>query len=142
MSLYPEVQKAAQAELDTVVGAGRLPEFADRDKLPYINAVVKEIMRWYPVAPLGLARLNTADDIYNGYLIPKGSIVMVNIWYVLCSSSWDTVHGGTMINRSIMNDPEVFPEPEKFMPERFLKDGALDTTVRDPFAFLFGLGRR
>ena len=93
MSLYPEVQKAAQAELDTVVGAGRLPEFADRDKLPYINAVMKEIMRWYPVVPLGLARLNTADDVYNGYLIPEGSIVMVNIWYVLCSSSWNTVHG-------------------------------------------------
>ena len=87
MSLYPEVQKAAQAELDTVVGSGRLPEFADRDKLPYINAVVKEIMRWYPVAPLGLARLNTADDVYNGYFIPEGSIVMVNVWYVLFLSS-------------------------------------------------------
>ena len=82
MSLYPEVQKKAQAELDAVVGSHCFPEFSDRENLPYINAIVKEIFRWNPVTPLGLARLSTSDDHYNGYFIPGGSIVMINTWYV------------------------------------------------------------
>lgn len=53
MALYPEVQKKAQAEIDAVVGPNRLPEFQDRPSLPYINAVVKESMRWNVVVPLG-----------------------------------------------------------------------------------------
>ena len=53
MALYPEVQKKAQAEIDAVVGPNRLPDFEDRPFLPYINAVVKESMRWHLVAPLG-----------------------------------------------------------------------------------------
>ena len=53
MALYPEVQKKAQAEIDTVVGPHRLPDFEDRPSLPYINAIVKESMRWHLVAPLG-----------------------------------------------------------------------------------------
>ena len=53
MALYPEVQKKAQAEIDSVVGPNRLPNFEDRPSLPYINAVVKESMRWHVPAPLG-----------------------------------------------------------------------------------------
>ena len=53
MALHPEVQKKAQAEIDAVVGLNRLPDFEDRPFLPYINAVVKESMRWHLVAPLG-----------------------------------------------------------------------------------------
>ena len=53
MALYPEVQKKAQAEIDAVVGPSRLPDFDDRPSLPYINAIVKELMRWHPVTPLG-----------------------------------------------------------------------------------------
>ena len=53
MALYPEVQKKAQAEIDAVVGPDRLPEFEDRPSLPYINAVIKESMRWKLVTPLG-----------------------------------------------------------------------------------------
>ena len=52
MALYPEVQKKAQAEIDAVVGAHRLPDFEDRSSLPYINAIVKESMRWHLVLPL------------------------------------------------------------------------------------------
>ena len=52
--LYPEVQARAQAEVDAVIGHGiRLPDFDDRPQMPYINAVVLEVLRWNPVVPLG-----------------------------------------------------------------------------------------
>lgn len=57
MLLYPEVAKKAQAELDFVVGTDRLPTFEDRENLPYVNAIVKETIRWHPVAPMGLSSL-------------------------------------------------------------------------------------
>ena len=53
MALYPEVQKKAQAEIDSVIGPNRLPNFEDRPSLPYINAIIKESMRWHVPAPLG-----------------------------------------------------------------------------------------
>jgi len=53
MAMYPEVQKKAQLEIDAVIGKHRLPDFSDRNALPYINATVKESMRWQPVTPLG-----------------------------------------------------------------------------------------
>jgi hypothetical protein len=53
MVLFPEVQKLAQAEIDAVVGQGRFPTFGDRDKLPYIEALILELLRWAPVAPQG-----------------------------------------------------------------------------------------
>lgn len=53
MTLYPDVQRQAQAEIDTVVGHDRLPLFSDRTKLPYIEAIVKEVVRWRPIDPLG-----------------------------------------------------------------------------------------
>jgi len=54
MALYPEVQKKAQLEINAVIGNDRLPNFRDRDALPYTNAIVKEAMRWQPVTPLGI----------------------------------------------------------------------------------------
>ena len=53
MANYPEVQAKAQAELDAVIGPERLPEFADRATLPYINAIISELFRWHPVLPMG-----------------------------------------------------------------------------------------
>lgn len=57
MALHPEVQIKAQAELDAVIGPKRLPDYNDRASLPYINATVKEVLRWSPVAPLGESML-------------------------------------------------------------------------------------
>ncbi|KDQ23377.1 hypothetical protein PLEOSDRAFT_1049198 [Pleurotus ostreatus PC15] len=143
MVLYPEVQSKAQAELDRVVGDKRLPVFSDRDSLPYIDALVKEVLRcvcissrptysrcrWNPVAPLGLPHMATNDDEYNGYFIPAGTTVIGNTW-------------------TIFHDPEMFPHPERFSPERFLRmphpkdPGAkLDPNV-DPVSPAFGYGRR
>lgn len=56
MTLYPEAQKKAQAEIDAVVGRNRLPTLADRASLPYVEALVKEVFRWQPVGPLGKSR--------------------------------------------------------------------------------------
>ena len=95
MALYPEVQKKAQAEIDAVVGPNRLPDFHDRPSLPYINAVIKESSRWNLVLPLGksfviiiivtiltssegIPHMSTMDDEYNGFYIPKGTILMGN----------------------------------------------------------------
>lgn len=62
MVRYPDVQKRAQAELDSVVGAGRLPDFEDRNSLPYVTAVCKEVHRWHPALPQGVARRLMQDD--------------------------------------------------------------------------------
>ena len=55
MTLYPEVQRKAQAEIDQIVGNSRLPDFSDEAVLPYVQAVLKEVLRWHPVTPLGLS---------------------------------------------------------------------------------------
>lgn len=80
MRLYPDVMKRAQAEIDKVVGRGRLPTFADRERLPYICAIVKEVLRWRPVGPIGLPHQTSQDDTYEGYFIPKGTLVLLNFW--------------------------------------------------------------
>ena len=82
MASFPAVQQKAQAELDSVVGPHRLPEFSDRDSLPYINALIKELLRWRSVVPVGVPHRSLEDDEYRGYFIPKGSIVVANIWCV------------------------------------------------------------
>ena len=81
-AMHPECQKAAQAELDAVVGPDRLPEFSDYDRLPYVRAFVKELTRWHVSLPMGLPHATVDDDEYNGHFIPAGTIVNVNIWYV------------------------------------------------------------
>ncbi|KAG2117033.1 cytochrome P450 [Suillus discolor] len=119
---FPDVQRKAQAEIDAVVGPDRFPTFADRDSLPYTNALVKEILRWHVVSPAGLPHCVTKDDIHDGYYIPKGSIILLNIWFML-------------------NDPRTYVNPSQFNPERFLaKDGK--EPEMDSRTACFGFGRR
>lgn len=80
MTLFPEVQSKAQEEVDRVLGPCRLPTVADRGNLPYIDAVVKEVFRWHPVAPMGIPHMSVEGDTYEGCYIPKGSLIMPNIW--------------------------------------------------------------
>ena len=63
MALYPEVQKKAQAEIDAVVGAHRLPDFEDRPSLTYINAIVKESMRWHLAFPLCASLASSSSSV-------------------------------------------------------------------------------
>ncbi|KAG1848016.1 cytochrome P450 [Suillus subluteus] len=115
MVLYPDVQKCAQAEIDSVIGRDRLPTFEDRASLPYIDAVVRETFRWQPVTPIGVPHATSSDDIYNGYFIPKGPL-------------------------GVTQDEKRYPDASRFMPERFIDvNGAL--TSDDPAQCIFGLGR-
>jgi cytochrome P450 len=82
MLLFPEAQEKAQEELDKVVGLGRLPEYEDRERLPYTNALCKEVLRWHPVAPFSIPHRVTQDDVFGGYFIPTGSIVLGNTWWL------------------------------------------------------------
>ncbi|KAI8994215.1 CyP450 monooxygenase [Trametes punicea] len=123
MALHPEVQRKAQAELDKVVGSRRLPDFSDRKALVYINAIVKESLRWHNVVPLGVAHKTTEDQELHGYFIPAGTTVVPNVW-------------------ACLHDPEIYPEPERFYPERYIRDGKLDPDVLDPASLAFGFGRR
>lgn len=119
MSAFPEVQEKAREEIDRVVGDQRLPSFQDREKLPYIDAIVKEVLRWQPIAPLGLPHATDEDDEFRGYLIPKGAVIVPAIcWF--------------------MKDPKVYQEPEKFKPERFLGPNP----EPNPSSHFFGYGRR
>ena len=80
MTLYPEIQQRAQAEIDAVIGHDRLPGFQDREDLPFVNAICTELLRWLPVAPLGVPHRSIRDDEYEGYFIPKDSMFIINIW--------------------------------------------------------------
>ena len=80
MTMHPEAQKRAQAELDVVVG-DRLPTFADKDTLPYVTAVMKEVLRWLPVLPMAVPHRAVKSDQYKGYFIPAGASILGNTWY-------------------------------------------------------------
>ena len=77
MAIFPEVQRKAQRELDQIVGSSRLPDFKDLDSLVYVKAVTLEALRWMPAVPLGIPHCLTEEDQYNGYRLPKDSVVVI-----------------------------------------------------------------
>jgi cytochrome P450 len=83
MATYPRVQEKAHKLMDEVIGSSRSPIWADFDKLNYVNAMVKEGMRWRPVSSVALPHRAREDDTYDGMFIPKDSTVWVAVWYVL-----------------------------------------------------------
>jgi cytochrome P450 len=143
--LYPEVQKRAQAEIDEVIGRGRLPGLNDRPNLPYIDGLCKELLRWRLVLPLGVAHATTEDDVYGGYFIPKGTTVLPNTWCVGQEGKkgiWGLLSCSLACIRAILHDPEVYGDPETFKPERFLTDDG-KKVLEDPLLmYAFGYGRR
>ncbi|KXN87126.1 O-methylsterigmatocystin oxidoreductase, partial [Leucoagaricus sp. SymC.cos] len=124
MTCHLLVQLRAQEELDRVVGPDRLPDFLDAPSLPYMNALIREVMRWRPTSPVAIPHGTSEDDICDGYFIPKGSVVIPNVW-------------------AILQDPETYPNPTHFDPERFLTpSGALNNEIMNPADAIFGFGRR
>jgi cytochrome P450 len=130
MLAYPETQSRAHAELDAVVGRARPPTFADRPHLPYIRAIVREVLRWRPAAPLGAPHRPTEDDWHEGKCIPKGTICIANLWHM---------------NR----DPEIYGKnTEHFDPGRHLDASGniaysvSDVNLKEHGHFGYGFGRR
>ncbi|KAI0718518.1 cytochrome P450 [Cerioporus squamosus] len=123
MVLFPETQRLAQTELDSVIGRDRLPTVRDKAQLPYLSALLIEVFRWQPVVPTGVSHLAMEEDEYRGHRIPRGAVLLPNPW-------------------AYSRDPLVYPDPEEFKPERYLKDGKLDVGEHDPGTFVFGYGRR
>ncbi|KAF5376176.1 hypothetical protein D9757_009334 [Collybiopsis confluens] len=124
IALYPDIQTKARTAITSVIGQDRLPEFSDYGKIPYLDALISEVLRWNPLAPLGVFHSVIQDDYYNGYLIPKGTLICPNTWAVLHDTSIYGLY------------------PHDFNPERFLfPDGTRNPAVPDPEG-AFGFGRR
>ncbi len=122
---FPEAMHKAQAEIDRVVGPSRSPHWDDSPNLPYINAFVKEVLRWRSVAIIGgQPHSPTQDDTYNGWLIPAGSWVQGNVW-------------------AIHHHDREFPDPDRFCPDRFLEGHELHRPFPNDKGYMtFGWGRR
>ncbi|KAK7685068.1 hypothetical protein QCA50_011905 [Cerrena zonata] len=118
MMLFPDIQRRAQDEIDRVIGNNRLPRVEDRESLPYVYSVLKEVLRWRPVVPM-VSHSVTQDDIYKGYIIPSGTALVANIWAAL-------------------HDETIYKDPDVFDPERFLSP----RNEPDSSKFAFGFGRR
>ncbi|KAG2089995.1 cytochrome P450 [Suillus discolor] len=126
MVLYPEVQTHTQAEIGSIIGETleRLPDWDDRTSMPYINAIILETLRWFPVAPLGIAHATVTDDVYKGYYIPKDTTM----------SSYA---------RSMAHNPDKYPNPTRFIPECYMSKVALEelsTHGPDDISFAFRFG--
>lgn len=120
MTVRQDVQRKLQQEIDSVIPRDRLPEVEDRLKLPYVEAVMSETQRMWPVFPILGPRRVLRDTNLDKFTIAKDSTILMNIY-------------------SINKDPTLYPEPDKFMPERYLKNGVYEP---DAHSLQFGKGRR
>ena len=128
MLAYPEAQARGHAELDAVIGRTRLPTFADYPHLPYIRAMVKELLRWRPLSPIITPHRTTEDDWYEGMFLPKGTICLANAWHM---------------NR----DSEIYGKnTDDFDPVRYLDESggmaAGITDLKKEGHFTYGFGAR
>nr|AIY22747.1 flavonoid 3'-hydroxylase [Iochroma calycinum] len=122
----PRILAQVQQEIDKVVGRNRLVMESDLAQLTYLEAIVKETFRLHPSTPLSLPRIASESCEINGYFIPKGSTLLVNVW-------------------AIARDPNEWADPLEFRPERFLPGGEkpkVDVKGNDFEAIPFGAGRR
>ncbi|KAJ7760655.1 cytochrome P450 [Mycena maculata] len=124
MVLHPDVQAKAWAELDRVVPKDRLPNFSDRDQLPFMTCIAWECLRWNPPVNIALGHYLTEPDEYEGYRIPRGTTCLPNIW-------------------AMLHDPVHYPEPSKFNPDRYIDSAANHANnINSNPEIAFGFGRR
>jgi cytochrome P450 len=158
MTLFPEVQKKAQAEIDVVVGNDRLPSFSDRTQLPYVEALAMEVLRWHAVGPLGqfvsLSVIYLRLVLFQPFPIKcwkmtsmKGSSFLVVLWSLQTfGKSWtilnpfiDSLRFSS--SRAMMRDERVYSTPSQFNPERYIPAAGKELQ-QDPRPMCFGFGRR
>ncbi|CAI0643763.1 unnamed protein product [Colletotrichum noveboracense] len=124
MCLNQDVQTKAQGEIDRVIGQGRYPYWSDEDNLPYVTAIINETLRWRPPFALGgPAHAPIEDDVYDGYLFPKGTAIIGNLY-------------------AIQRNPREYPQPDRFWPERFLDGFNRPAYPNKRGHNTFGWGRR
>ncbi|XP_022095758.1 cytochrome P450 2J6-like [Acanthaster planci] len=121
MTVYPEIQRRVQAEIDSVVGRNRLPRMADKQELNFTRAVIWEVQRLSLIVPLGVAHAAASDTQFRNFTIPKDALLVPNLW-------------------AVAHDPNVWPEPDQFKPERFLNDKG--EAVKADELIPFSVGRR
>jgi len=129
ISSYPEVQARAHAELDNVIGRDDWPSAEDEQRLPYIRAIIKEVLRIHSPFWVAGPHFSMEDFVYNGMYIPKNTALILNTY-------------------ELHHNEERYPDPFAFNPDRFLDDALTpeesskfpDAMDRDHWAF--GAGRR
>ncbi|XP_023421132.1 cytochrome P450 2D17-like [Cavia porcellus] len=121
MILHPDVQRRVQQEIDEVIGQGRRPEMADQARMPFTNAVIHEVQRFGDIIPINLPHMATRDIEVQGFLIPKGTGLTVNL-------------------SSVLKDETVWEKPFHFHPEHFLD--AEGHFVKHEAFMPFSAGRR
>lgn len=120
---HPEIQHKLRNELDAVLGPNPITE-SDTQKLPYLQAVIKETLRFRMAIPLLVPHMNLHDAKLGGFDIPAESKILVNAWW-------------------LANNPAHWKKPEEFRPERFLEEDANVEANGNDFRYLpFGVGRR
>ncbi|XP_073303375.1 nicotine N-demethylase CYP82E3-like [Primulina huaijiensis] len=121
---HKEAMHLAQKEIDSKIGKQRWVQESDLKNLVYLQAVVKESLRLYPPLPLSVPHEAVEDSELCGYFVPKGALLFVNLW-------------------KLHRDPQFWPEPEEFQPERFLSGQAQMDVLGQHFEYTpFGSGRR
>lgn len=117
----PEVMKKVKGELMGVLGTKTQVEESDIGQLPYLQAVVKEVLRFYPTIATSFYRAESTVQV-QGYTIPEGTTIILNIW-------------------AVHRNADVWTDPDKFMPERFIEEDC-DFSGKDCKLIPFGGGRR
>ncbi|CAN6361952.1 unnamed protein product [Urochloa humidicola] len=115
-----DVLKKATTEIHSVVGTSRLIKESDLTRLPYLQSIITETLRLKPLAPNHIPHEASHDCVIAGHTIARGTMVLVDVY-------------------SMQKDPNMWEDPEKFMPERFM-DANVEGDCR--FMMPFGLGRR
>ncbi|CAO2626560.1 Cytochrome P450 2B10 [Lemmus lemmus] len=118
---YPHVAEKVQKEIDHVIGSHRPPSLDDRNKMPYTEAVIREIQRFADILPIGVPHKVTKDTLFRGYLLPKNTEV-----YAILSAA--------------LHDPRYFEQPDAFNPDHFLDASGAPKKIE---AFMpFSTGKR
>lgn len=118
---HPEVQERMREEMSDVIGSSKFPNMENREDLPYCEAVVTEVLRCSNIVPLSVPHGVVCDTYFRGYFIPKDAIIVPNL-------------------DSVLHDPDMFPDPEEFRPDRFINDQG--EFVNNEALIPFSSGRR
>ncbi|CAK6432911.1 unnamed protein product [Pipistrellus nathusii] len=121
MSLYPDIQVKVHEEIERVIGADRVPSFTNKAQMPFTEATIMEVQRLTMVVPLSIPHMTSAKTVLQGYTIPKGTVILPNLW-------------------AVHRDPAIWEKPNDFNPTRFLDEQG-QLIKRETF-IPFGIGKR